>query len=180
MNITAPVLSFSGAHLPASGADPRVDGITGGSPAHARTASSGGVGGVRTSAAPSTGIMGGRILSSHNKTQMINSSRVGQAHGLGPLGPSPGSPQHFSSNLQGRIPAGRQHGSNLASPKQVNSATGMPAAPHQQNAHHLGGKRTIVSGIVRRQPLPAGQAAEHHVEPAEAYMSAASAASGGG
>lgn len=92
MNITAPVLSFSGANLPASSADPRVDGITGGSPAHARTASSGGVGGVRTSAAPSTGIMGGRILSSHNKTQMINSSRVGQAHGLGPLGPSPGSP----------------------------------------------------------------------------------------
>ena len=119
-------------------------------------------------------------MATHNKTQLINSSRVGQGHGLGPVGPGAGSPQHLGSNLQGRMPAGRQHGSNLASPKQVNSATGMPAAAPQQSAQYQGGKRTIVSGIVRRQPLPAGQTTEHYAEPAEGYMPPASAAGGGG
>lgn len=92
MNITAPVLSFSGGNLPSSTTNQRAEEIQGGSPnRQTRTASSGGVGGVRTSAAASNGMMGGRILASHNKTQLINSSRVGQGHGLGPLGPGPGS-----------------------------------------------------------------------------------------
>lgn len=181
MNITAPVLSFSGANLHSSNVNQRVDDMSGGSPRHqTRTASSGGVGGLRTSAAASNGMMGGRILATHNKTQLINSSRVGQGQGLGPLGPSSASPQSLGSNLQ-RIPASRQNGSNLASPKQASSATGMPASSQHQGAQYQGGKRTIMSGIVRRQPLPAGQTAapEHYQEPAEGYIPPSSAASGG-
>jgi len=55
----------------------------------------------------------------------------------------------------------------------------MPSA--QQSAQYQGGKRTIMSGIVRRQPLPAGQqaAAEHYQEAAEGYIPPGSAASGG-
>ena len=154
--------------------------MSGGSPRHqTRTASSGGVGGLRTSAAASNGMMGGRILATHNKTQLINSSRVGPGQGLGPLGPTSASPQSLGSNLQ-RIPATRGNGSNLASPKQASSATGMPSTA-QQSAQYQGGKRTIMSGIVRRQPLPAGQqaTAEHYQEQAEGYIPPGSAASGG-
>ena len=177
MNITAPVLSFSGGNLHSSNAN---QDMSGGSPRHqARTASSGGVGGLRTSAATSNGVMGGRILATHNKTQLINSSRVGPGQGLGPLSPTSASPQSLGSNLQ-RIPATRGNGSNLASPKQASSATGMPSTA-QQSAQYQGGKRTIMSGIVRRQPLPAGQqaTAEHYQEQAEGYIPPGSAASGG-
>lgn len=65
------------------------------------------------------------------------------------------------------MPPNRQNGSNLASPKQASSAAGMPASTQNQINQYQGGKRTIMSGIVRRQPLAAGQAAgpEHCQEP---------------
>jgi hypothetical protein len=90
MNITAPVLSFSGANLHSSNVNvnQRIDDLAPqASPKNqARTSSSGGVGTLRTSAGVATntsngqqsGVIGGRILSQHNKTQLINSSRVGQ------------------------------------------------------------------------------------------------------
>lgn len=83
--------------------------------------------------------------------------------------------------MQGRVPAGRSNGSNLASPKQAHSATGMPASAQNQGAQYQGGKRTIMSGIVRRQAPPVGQsgAPEYYAEPVDGFGSPTAAHAGG-